>query len=179
MPLWVSPRNSPVRLRVSSAATSTPTGVFTQRFESLFPHAGALGCLVCFVPPPFLQVYLCGNVGLRVGSASCCTACPIHSTIHHLSGSTGHVAASSLLPSCPSLPLLLVWMNVSSLSPWSWDFHTVRISVSSGCFLFLNCCCPSFGVWGGAVCLRMPPCWPDQLILYSWSNVMILIYSDP
>ena len=28
--------------------------------------------------------------------------------------------------SCPSLPLLPVWMNVSSLSPWLLDFHTVR-----------------------------------------------------
>ena len=48
-------------------------------------------------------------------------------------------------PGCPSPPLLLVWMNVSSLSPSLLDFHTVRFSVSSGCFLFLNCCCPSFG----------------------------------
>ena len=51
-------------------------------------------------------------------------------------------------PGCPSLPLLLVWMNVSSLSPWLWDFHTVRFSVSSGCILFLNCCHPSFGCAG-------------------------------
>ena len=42
------------------------------------------------------------------------------------------------LPSCLSLPLLLVWMNVSSLTPWLLDFHTVLFSVSSGCFLFLN-----------------------------------------
>ena len=47
-------------------------------------------------------------------------------------------------PSCPSPPLLKVWMNVSFLSPWLLDFHTLRFSVSSGCFLFLNCC-PSFG----------------------------------
>ena len=41
-----SPTNSPVRLGVSPAA-STPTGVFNQRFEALFPRAGALGCAVC------------------------------------------------------------------------------------------------------------------------------------
>ena len=63
--LWVSPTNSSVRLGVSSAATSTPTGVFNQRFEALFPRAGALGCVVCFVPPLFLPVYLCANVGLQ------------------------------------------------------------------------------------------------------------------
>ena len=41
-------------------------------------------------------------------------------------------------PSCPFPPLLLVWMNVSSLSPWLSYCHTVRFSVSSACFLFLN-----------------------------------------
>ena len=39
-------------------------------------------------------------------------------------------------PSCPSPPLSPVWMNVSSLTPWLSDFHTVQFSVSSGCFLF-------------------------------------------
>ena len=52
-----------MRLGVSPAATSTPTGVFNQRFEALFPLAGALGCTVCFAPPPFLLVYLCVDVG--------------------------------------------------------------------------------------------------------------------
>ena len=65
-----------------------------------------------------------------------------HSTICHLRRC---LAVSPLRPSCPSPPLLPVWMNVSSLSPWFSDFHTVRFSVSSRCFLFLNCCCPSFG----------------------------------
>ena len=49
-PLWVSPTSSPVRLGVSPAAAPTPTGVFNQRFEALFPRAGALGCAVCFAP---------------------------------------------------------------------------------------------------------------------------------
>ena len=62
-PLWVSPMNSPVRLGVSPAAASTPMGVFHQRFEVLFSQAGALGCTVCFAPPPFLPVYLCATVG--------------------------------------------------------------------------------------------------------------------
>ena len=62
-PVGVSPTNCPVRLGVSPAAVSTPTGVFNQWFEVLFPQAGALGCAVCFAPPPFLPVYLCENVG--------------------------------------------------------------------------------------------------------------------
>ena len=45
--LWVSPKNSPVRLGVSPTAASTPTGVFNQRFEALFPCARALGYAVC------------------------------------------------------------------------------------------------------------------------------------
>ena len=45
--LWVSPMNSPVRLGVSPAATSTPTGAFSQSFEALFPQDRVLGCVVC------------------------------------------------------------------------------------------------------------------------------------
>ena len=51
-----------MRLGVSPAAASYPTGVFNQRFEALFPRAGALGCVVCFTHPPFLPVCLCMNV---------------------------------------------------------------------------------------------------------------------
>ena len=53
-----------MRLGVSPAAGSPSMGVFTQWFEALFPHAEALGCVVCFAPLPFLLVYLCANVGL-------------------------------------------------------------------------------------------------------------------
>ena len=84
-----------MRLGVSPAAAPTPTGVFNQKFESLFPCAGALCYAVCFAPPrrssrfiyvrmwgrwvlpttlpdpflatlsPALSVYLCMNVGLQ------------------------------------------------------------------------------------------------------------------
>ena len=81
----------PVRLVVSPAAAPTPMCVFNQRFEALFPQAGALGCVVCLAPrfvqfiyeriwgrgvlpaalpapfsttlSPALLVYLCANVG--------------------------------------------------------------------------------------------------------------------
>ena len=53
--------------------------------------------------------------------------------------------SSKLLPclesspsSCLSQPLLLFWMNVSSLTPWLSDFHTVRFSGSSGYLFLLN-----------------------------------------
>ena len=89
-------------------------------------------------------------VGCVTQSTSCCLTvqlqlCPPPSTIHHLPGSAScRLAVSPLCPGCPSPPLLPVWMNVS-LSPWLSDFHTVRFSVSSDCFLFLNACRPSFG----------------------------------
>ena len=64
-PLWVSPTTSPMRLGVSPAAAPTPTGVFNQRFEALFPGAGALGCRVCFAArcSSGLSVGECGSAG--------------------------------------------------------------------------------------------------------------------
>ena len=141
-PLWVSPMNSSVRLGVSPAAASTPMGVFNQRLEALFPHAGALGCSVCFAPPQFLRVYLCANVGPRCLLA---TAWPARFVPQSAKSLVWLRCCKSSLPSCLSPPLLPVWINVSSLAPWLSDFHTVHFSVSSGWFLFLNCCCPSFG----------------------------------
>ena len=97
--------------------------------------------LLCFpAVPPGLSMHECG----AAGSASCRLACPIRSTIRHLAEPASPcLATSPLCPGCPSPPLLPVWMNVSSLTPWLLDFHTVQFSVSSGCFLFLNW--PSFG----------------------------------
>ena len=102
-PLWVSPTNSPVRLGVSPAAASTPTGVFNQRFEALFPCTGALGCPVCFTPPPFLPVYLSANVGPQGLPATTSLGPPAATLLRVLP-----------CPGCPSPPLLAVWMNVSS-----------------------------------------------------------------
>ena len=149
-PLWVSPMTSLVRLGVSPAAAPTPMGVFTPRFQALFPRAGALGCALCFAPPLFLLVYLCTNVGpwgathrsachflchsesgplgLSVrecgatGSASGQTDCPVSLTLRQSLSRHGH--ASPLCPRCPSPPLLPVWMNVYFLSLVS-DFLAV------------------------------------------------------
>ena len=117
-------------------------GVFNQRFEALFPHAEALGCMVCSAPLPFLPVYLSTNMGLR-GLLAAAWPAPFHPPPRWVFQLLPCCASS--LPGFSSPPLLLVWMNVSSLSPWLSDFHTVQFSVSSGYFLFLNCCCPSFG----------------------------------
>ena len=64
-----------------------------------------------------------------------------------------YLAPSPLLRSCLSLPLLLVWVSVSSLTPWLLDFHTVRFSGSSGCFLFLNLLLSFFLLYEEAQCV--------------------------
>ena len=69
-----------MRLGVSPAASSTPTGVFNQMFEALFSHPGALGCVVSFTPPPFLLVYLCANVGPR-GLLAAALPAPFHNPL--------------------------------------------------------------------------------------------------
>ena len=110
-----------------SRSTSAPTSVFSQRFEALFPHL-----------EPWVRSLSCSPVVLP-GLSARLVHSPPPRWVHQLPP-----CCKSSLPGCPSPPLLPVWMNVSSLSPWLLDFHTVGFSVSSGCFLFLNCC-PSFG----------------------------------
>ena len=119
--------NSPVRLGEST--TVQPLQVFmTRGFETLFPHAGTLGCVVSLAPQLFLLVYPHADVGLpRLLAAAS----------HRLTWSTScHLATSPLCLGCPSPTLLPVWMNVSSLTPWLLDFYTVRFSGSSGYFYF-------------------------------------------
>ena len=72
--LWVSPTNFPVKLGVPPAA-STPSGVFSQRFEALFLLTGSLSCMVCLAPQLFLPSLSACEYG-TVHSTSCCLACP-------------------------------------------------------------------------------------------------------
>ena len=142
--------NCPMKLGVSLTAASTPTGVFNQWFEALFPGNGAMGCTVCFAPQMFLR-FICSRMWdcplhqllpCWVHQLQSCLPC---STMCHLAGSASHCLAGShlcsaacLLPSYRSGWMCLLYLL-------GLDFDTVRFSVSSGCFLFLNYCCPSFG----------------------------------
>ena len=130
----VSPMNSPVRLGVSPAAASTPTGVFSQRFEALFTCAGALGCVVCLAPELFLP---------GLSARECRTA---WSTSHCLATSPLCLAARLHPPTS---------LDVSSLPPWLSDFHTVRFSGRSGCFLFLNLLLSFFWLCEEAQCVYL------------------------
>ena len=109
-PLWVSPTTSPVRLGVSPAAAPIPTGVFTQRFEALFPPRWSPGLRGLLCSPPFSSL----SVRKRgvAGSATRHSACPIlrHSESSPLGLSVREcVAAESASgqTACPVFPTLL------------------------------------------------------------------------
>ena len=71
-PLWVSPRTSPVRLGVSPAAAPTSTGVFSQRFEALFPPRWSPG-LCGLLRSPLFVWFICARMwGRRVCQWSDC-----------------------------------------------------------------------------------------------------------
>ena len=157
-PLWVFPRNSPVRLGVSPAASPPPMGVFTQRFEALFRHAGALGCAVCFAPrhssrfiyvrvwgrwvlpaalpapfsatlSPAFSVYLCVNVGPQ-GLLVVRLPAPFVPHSASLGPTMATRVLSTQLPvSAPPTSLDECLFFISLVS----DFLAFRFSVSSGC----------------------------------------------
>ena len=118
---------SPVRLGVSPAAATTPTGVFNQRFEALFPRAGALGYVVCFTPRRL--VYLCVNVGPQ-GLPVVTLPVPFvpHSASLGPAMATGVLSAPVPVSALPTgLDECLFFISLVS------DFLAVRFSVSSGC----------------------------------------------
>ena len=127
-PLWVSPMPSPVRLGVSPAAAPTPTGVFTQRFEALFPRAGALGCRVCFAPRRLSGLSVC-----ECGAAGCYWSDCLPLLSHTPPVSVPPRQCKSSLPwlpiSAPPTGLDECLFFISLV----WDFLAIRFSVSSGC----------------------------------------------
>ena len=126
--------------------------VFTDRdFEALFPCSGILGCEVCLTPQLFLPVYPHMNVGTPSLPAPTSPAL----------SSSYCFAIHPLCPGWPCLPLLTAWMNVSSLTSWLSDFHTVQFSGSSDCFLFLNWLLSFFWLCEEAKCLPMLLSWPE------------------
>ena len=111
-----------------SPAIATPAGFYSQRFWGFIspcwnPELHGLSC-----SPLSLPVYLLMNVRYPGLPAM---VLPTRSASHRL-------VVQPLHPSFSFPPLLPVWMNVSSLTPWLLDFHTVWFSGSSGCSLLLN-----------------------------------------
>ena len=155
--------NSTVRMGVSPA-TSASTGVFDQRFGGfIFLHwnHGLYSVSRSPVVPPGLSARECGTAQARshhlVGPPTAALPAPVFHPLPF---------CKSSLPGCLFPPLLLVWMNVSSLIPLFLDFCTFRVSVNSGFFvcLFLNMLLFSFCLCEKAQCvLTMFPSSPDVL----------------
>ena len=103
-PLWVFPMNPSVKLRASPTAASTPTGVFNQRFEALFPRAGTLGCTIHHPVHQLLPCWPAAALPTR-----------LHNPLPHWVRQPPPCQECSL-PGCPSPPLLQVWINVSTFN---------------------------------------------------------------
>ena len=149
---------SPVRLGVSPAAAPTSTAVFTQRFDALFPHAGALGYMVCFAPrhlswficarmwgcgvlpatlpapfsttlSPVLSVYLCANVGPQDLLVVRLPAPFVPHSVSLGPTTATRVLSAPVPVSAPPTGLDERLFFISLVS----DFLAVGFSVSSGC----------------------------------------------
>ena len=121
-----------------------PQNFIARGSEALFLPAGTLGCMVYLAPQLFFQVYPNSNVSMPNPPA----ILPTHT-------SSSHLSVCHLCLSYPSLPLLPVWMNVSSLTPWLSNFHTVWFSGSSVLFLFLSLVLSFFWLCEEAKCIYL------------------------
>ena len=105
-------------------AIATATGFFSQSFEALLPQLEPWVAWSVLLPS-CSSWFICMKMW----------NCLVFQLPPHLPRSSSHcLAAHPLHPAC----LLPAWMNVSSLTPWLSDFHTVGFSCSSGFCLFLN-----------------------------------------
>ena len=128
--LWVSPRNCPVRLGVSPATTSIPTGVFSLRFEALFPCAGNLGCIICLAPQLFLPVYPQANEGLPAPPAATSLGPPAAALQRVLSTWLPISPPPTSLDECVFFNSLVVRLSYSSIFCQFWLFFVFKLSLS-------------------------------------------------
>ena len=124
-------------------------------FEVLFPCTRTLSYMVYLVPQLFFLVIL---MQMWDHLAHQQPPCLLWSTSLCL-------ALGPLCPCCLSLPLLPVWMNVSSLTPWLLGSHAVWFSGSSGCFCFQIGYYP-FGCARRQSVLTYASIWPEFLCWY-------------
>ena len=157
-----------MRLGVSPAAT-IPTDFYSQRFwdfSCLCWNPGLCGPSHSLAVPPGLSWYECGKSHLPAAAWSTQSA-------------GRHLAPCLLHHGFPSLLLLLVWMNVSSLTSWLLDFHAVWFYGSSDCFLFLNWLLSFFWLCEEVKCiyLRLHLGQNPQPPLFRWGPKMFCPWS--
>ena len=129
----------------------------------------------CFQSEVLRLISCPGTLGCGSVSVSSCSSWFSHTRMWDLplpqpppcqtSQSFSRLAVCSLLPSCLSLPLLLVWVSVSSLTPWLSDsiqFNFLSVLVV---FVFKFVVVLLLFVQGGTVCLPTPPSWPTVTLL--------------
>ena len=133
-----------MRLGVSPAAASTPTGVFNQRFEALFP-CWSPGCAVCLAPQWFLPVYLHAKVGPPGLQSAALLAPPAAASPRVLSAQLPVSAPPTGLGECFFFNSLVVGLPYSLVY---WQFWLL--------FVFKCVVVLLLVVRGGAVCLSMP-----------------------
>ena len=131
-----------------------PQGVFIQRFWGFHfqcCNCGLLHLSHSPVVPPSLSSWKCAttlSTSQHVAWSSRCQLAPLPGPL-----------AAALLPVLSAwMPIsapLSVWMDVSSLTPWLSDFHTVWFSSSSSCFLFLNLLLSFFWLCKEAKCIYL------------------------
>ena len=102
----------------------TPTGVFNQRFEALFPHAGALGCVVCFAPRHLSGLSVC-----ECGATECAPAPFVPHSASLGPATATRVLSAPVAISAPPTGLDECLFFIYLVS----DFLAIRFSVSSGC----------------------------------------------
>ena len=132
-PVWVSPTNSPVRLGVSPAAASASKDVFNQRFEALFPCAGALGCAVCLAPCCsswfiYALMWGCGMLPTALPALFSATLSPALSaylcecgTAASASGRTAGPVGPTLRQSRPATATRVLSAKAARLCPSYWS----------------------------------------------------------
>ena len=152
--------NSPMRLGFPPTAT-TPSGFFQPEVLQLYFPMQEPWIMQSVLLPSCSSRFICTQMW------DCLLCQPL---THPPWSSNHHLAVCSLHPSCLSLPLLQVWMNVSSLTPWLSDFHTVLFSCSSGYFFFLNLLL-SFWLCNEAKCIHAPS-WLEILLFHFFKKVL-------
>ena len=115
-----------------------PCRCFQSEIRGLFPRAGTLGCVVCHRVHQLLSRWPAAALPSPLHNLPPCWVCqPLRVCLPPPSKSSPPRLRVSAPPT--GLGEFLFFISLVVGLPYS------RFSVSSGSFLFLNCCCPSFG----------------------------------